>query len=277
MNKQDSSPKMKLEWGKLWIPAIVGLVGVLATAICGCISTIVVAWIGSSSSSSSQQASPAAQSISTPELPVITYETLHFSTVSSSDMSIFGKGQGDEYFGISPTTCWNMYFGKSAVVGSVAVPQSEVHVPYNFAVLSSKPVIISDISLYLDQYTPPLRELSLTEGIFVSGRGGGEVVKFDLKNATIGKNFDHISLGDGKAYQLEENDTVSFSTGLYFVEPGEYQLHIELKVDTYAGESYGYTSDPIRFSWFYVDDLNQIILTDVISGETITSIQTPCK
>jgi hypothetical protein len=151
-----------------------------------------------------------------------------------------------------------------------------VKLTYNFIVLSDKPIIISDISLYMDKYSPPPAPTSFTKGFLISGRGGGEVANFDLSNATIGENFQPTSLNSGKAYRIEENDTVAFSTTFYFIEQGEYQLHMELKIETYAGESFAYTSEPINFTWLYMDNLENLTVTDGFSEDELTLSSSSC-
>jgi hypothetical protein len=93
--------KKKSNLSKFATPAILGLLGVLATAVLSCVGTVLVAWI-TASSQATVITTPSNLLTPTKNLPTITYQMLDFNVINDTDMSVYGKGKGDEYVGISP-------------------------------------------------------------------------------------------------------------------------------------------------------------------------------
>jgi hypothetical protein len=281
MAEQNGGPDAtKLEWGKIVIPALVGLVGVIITTVCGFFSTVVVALLPNMPFLSHPatatpvaivvaSATPLPKLTPTHDFPTVNFQALDFNILKDTSMSLYAKRNGDDYVGISPSKCWNLYVGDSKDPNPIeridAVPLN-----YTFVVLTSKPVVIHDISVHLDHYTPPPDPKTLSEAMYIYGRGGGgEVPLFSLEDAHIGASFKVASLNDKKSYRIDGTDALSFTTTLYFTEPGEYQTHFELTVDDYSGETFAYSSPSLAFSWLYLDDAAKIKVTD---GGTKTKV-----
>jgi hypothetical protein len=283
--KKGVAEETKLEWGKIIIPALVGLVGVIITTVCGFFSTVVIAmlpnmpFINHAATATPlvlvvASATPLPQPTATRDLPKITFKALDYNVLKNTEMSIYGKRGGNEYVGISPDQCWNLYVPNSKDPNPVeridAVPLN-----YTFVVLSSKSVVISDITVHLDKYTPPPDPKTLSEVMYVYGRGGGgEVPLFVLENADIGADFKRASLSVDKSYRIEGTDALSFTTTLYFTEPGEYQVHFELEIDDYSGKTFAYSSQPLAFSWLYLEYGDTIKVKDGGTGGNLTV--SPC-
>lgn len=281
----------KLEWGKIIVPAVIGLVGVVVTAFCGFLTTVAVTLLPSARLSL-RQATPTVMLLPTQtaesrllptptlaptkDLPNISFELLDFNLFLNVPLDVYGKLGGDEYMGIVPEVCWSVYLPEYKQP-NIVERREDVQVYYNFVVLSDKPIVLSDISLYLDQYKPPPDPKALAQAVYVYGRGGGEVTAFALKNVNVGSNFKRASLNEGKAYRLEENDSLAFSSTISLVDPGEYRLHIEIQAETFTGDTFAYASDPLSFAWMYMDDLSGIKVYDLGSDTAVRVVKPPCN
>lgn len=289
----ETSPSAtKLEWGKILIPALIGLLGVVTTAVCGFLTTVVVNVLPNSSTGLRISARAVGETPTITAdargsilptntlpglatLPTITFELMDFNIFQNASLDIYGRKQGKEYLGIVPEQCFSMYIFDDPTP-NVINRKEEVPVTYNFLVLSDKPIIISEISLYLDDFQPPPKPEALADALYVWGRGGGEVEAFTLDDVAVSSLFDHASLNGGKAYRLEENDALTFSTTLEFVEPGEYSYHFELIAETFGGDTFAYASGGLSFSWLYLDDVRRVKLTNEDFGEEVRAENPPC-
>ncbi|MBE0698674.1 MAG: hypothetical protein IH586_17285 [Anaerolineaceae bacterium] len=50
----------------------------------------------------------------------------------------------------------------------------------------------------------------------------------------------------------------------------------ELQAETFAGDSFAHSSQPLAFTWMYLDDPNSIVVTDGVNGEKVTISNSTC-
>jgi hypothetical protein len=300
--KKPAAPaSSKLEWGKIIIPALIGLLGVITTAVCGFLTTIAVNMlpdglaglpIGRPAATETLTMAPPPPTFTpalgrgtlptdtlpapTRALPTISFELMDFNLFLNSMLDLYGKRQDNEYLGIVPQQCFSLYVLDDPHP-TVVKTKDQVALTYNFLVMSDAPVILSDVSLYLDRFKPPPEPESLASAVYIYGRGGGGAVDtYTLDDVTVSSQFSHASLNGGKAYRLEENDALTFTTHLYFTEPGEYQVHFELQAETFTADTFAYASPGLKFSWLYLDDIRRVKLVNMENGEEMRADNPPC-
>ena len=121
--------------------------------------------------------------------------------------------------------------------------------------MSSKSAVIKDILLVLDGFSPPPSAAGILRGSVDQGAGGGAVPEFDLGQARVDAAAQRLSLTGGAAHRLADNDASKFGTFLEFVEPGQYDFHLEVEAYDFEGQAIVRQSTPLSLSWVRVDDL----------------------
>jgi hypothetical protein len=155
-------------------------------------------------------------------------------------------------YSVVPTSCWMVtqndatytYYNLSSITALL-----------QFMITGVDDTVVKVISVVLDEMESSPPQSNVHNVLITPGLGiGGQITPIELPGKPqIGNSFLRGELTELDVYSFSRDEIINFIAILEFLEPGQFQFHLEVLARPLDGEDIILTSEKIDFRWLYVD------------------------